>query len=62
MSIRYMVRGDVWDVSLSLIKGYGSSLLLLFSVPSFFGPSLHGDSPLLYSPLEVIKTLHLLII
>ena len=28
----------------------------------FFRPPLHGDSPLLYSPLEVIRALHLLII
>ena len=61
MSIRYTVRGDVEDVSLSLLKGYGSHLVLLFSVP-VFPPPLHGDSPLLYSPLEVIRALHLLII
>ena len=30
-----MVRGDVGDVSLSLLKGYGSHPLLLFSVSPF---------------------------
>ena len=64
MSIKYTVRGDVWGISLSLFKGYGLSLSLPLPlyVPSFFGPPLHRDSPLLHSPLEIIKTLHLLII
>ena len=62
MSIKCTVRGDVWGASLFLFKGYGLSLSLPFSVPSFFGPPLYGDSPLLCSPLEVIRTLHLLII
>ena len=35
MSIRYTVQGDVEDVSLSLLKGYGSHPVLLFSVPLF---------------------------
>ena len=61
MSIRYSVRGDVGDIYQSLLKGYGSSTVLLFSVPPFFS-LLHGDSLFLYSPLEVIRVLHLLII
>ena len=61
MSIRYSVRGDVGDIYQSLLKGYGSSTVLLFSVLPFFS-LLHGDSPFLYSPFEVIRALHLLII
>ena len=47
MSIRYTVRGDMWGVSLSLIKGYGSSLLFLLSVPPFSVPFFMG-TPLSY--------------
>ena len=61
MSIRYTVRGDVEDVSLSLLKGYGSHPVLLFSIP-LFRPPLHGDFLPLYSPPEAIRALQLLII
>ena len=39
-----------------------SLFLLFFLPPFFFRPPLHGDSFLLYSSLQVIRTLHLLII
>ena len=47
---------------LLLINGYGLSFFLLLFVPFFSTLLLHGDSLLLYSPLEIIRTLHLLII
>ena len=37
-------------------------MVLILFFCSKFPPLLHGDSPLLYNPLEVIMTLHLLII
>ena len=57
MSIKYAVRGEVWCVSLSLLKGYGLSSILFSLFPPFFQSPLHGDSSLLY--IEVIRTLHL---
>ena len=48
------------------ISSYSKAMVLKLFFCSkflpFFRPSLHGDSPLLYSPLEVIRALHLLII
>ena len=49
-SIRYSVRGDVEDIYQSLLKGYGSSTVLLFLVPFFSVPYFMG-TPLSYIAL-----------